>query len=182
MPHDYFAVFCKPRSELQAEYHLTLKGCETFMPRQRYEPRQRGKTHRATHPAHSLVPLFPRYLFARGIEASEIHYTIGVSDLVRAGIYPVTIPESVIDRIRGKLDEHGILIPEAAPAPLQMGEQITVTDGPLAGLISHITGIDNSKEVKIWCSMFGGANVSVPRSAVARSTDPECGRISKSAA
>jgi transcriptional antiterminator RfaH len=182
MPHDYYAVFCKPRSELQAEYHLTLKGCETFMPRQRYEPRHKGKTCRIIHPVQSIGPLFPRYLFARGLEASEIHYTIGVSDLVRAGIEPVAIPEAVIERIRSKLDAQGILIPEAAPAPLEVGEWVEVTQGPLQGLISHITGIDNSKEVKIWCSMFGGAHVSVPRSAVARSSDPECGRISKTAA
>lgn len=178
MTNDFYALYCKPRQELTAEYHVTAAGADVFFPKRR--------NLRPKHPAQAIGPLFPGYIFARGLAPSVLRYLQGVIDLVRSGgerdtvtglLLPVTVPELLIDRIKDKLDEQGILISEAKPASLQIGDKVTVTAGPLTGLLSHILAIDNSSEVKIWCDLLGGAPVVVPKASVERlDVEPTLGR------
>lgn len=85
-------------------------------------------------PAEVHCPLFPGYLFSRFdprfIPKAEITY--GVIGLVRFGVNLAVVEDSLIEAIRAQLDPAGVLLPVAAPAPLEFrrGDRVRVTAGP----------------------------------------------------
>jgi hypothetical protein len=75
-------------------------------------PRVRGRS--------GFGPLFPRYLFA-GYDAEHdprpMRSTLGVLYVVHCGDRPARVPPEVISEVRGRMDAHGVVTVDAAPAP-----------------------------------------------------------------
>jgi transcriptional antiterminator RfaH len=121
-------VHTKIRQEALAMTNLNRQGFECYIPMLKMEKMRR---HKAT-----LVeePMFPRYLFIRldtggsGPSWSPIRSTLGVNQLVRFGGQPAKVDGLLIDLIRSR--EQGT---HAQPLFLA-GENVTVADGPFAGL------------------------------------------------
>ena len=108
--------------------------------------------------------LLTRYIFAGvtdGLTVYDINSTIGVSTVVYGmGDRPLDIPVAVIEELRDRGDERGLVWvpPEAARAPrkrFRRGEQVRITDGPLAGLFA-VVALDSGPAVRVWLEMFGG--------------------------
>ena len=103
-------VETKPRAEATASYWLHRLGLQVFCPSYLKTRCNRRNTRKIeTVPA----PLFPRYLFVRGIvRRTEIESAVGCSRLfTHADGEPQTLSDDVINLIRQRIDPHTGYIP-----------------------------------------------------------------------
>ena len=126
----WYAVLCKPRREALAETNLANQGYRVYLPRLATQCRRDGKW------IDTVEPLFPRYLFlAPGNEhqgLAPVRSTLGVSGLVRFGGQPATIPEAVVESLRGRQDpDTGAC---ARRSLFKSGAPIQFCAGPFTGL------------------------------------------------
>ncbi|HEY3186401.1 MAG TPA: transcription termination/antitermination NusG family protein, partial [Solirubrobacteraceae bacterium] len=85
------------------------------------------------------APLFPGYLFVNMDLALEYHQVIwapGVRDLVALGGGPVAVDDHVVEQLRLRCDEDGIV--HVAPTPLTRGDTVEIAEGPFAGLLATV--------------------------------------------
>ncbi len=127
----WFVVHTKPRREAVAEENLARQGFDTYCPRICLERIRRYKRVR------TIEAMFPRYLFVH-LEVghdniSAIAYTKGVSQLVRFGNEPATVPDDVIRLLRESASDPSGLYFELLPEP-KKGDRVDIIDGPFAGL------------------------------------------------
>lgn len=126
----WYAVVCKPRREVLAEANLLNQGYQVYLPRLATQTRRSGKW------VASVEPLFPRYLFlATGNERqglAPVRSTLGVSDLVRFGGQPATVPATLIDALQQLEDTATGTC--ARRSPFQPGAKVEFRAGPFAGL------------------------------------------------
>lgn len=126
----WYAVLCKPRREEVAEANLLNQGYRVYLPRLATQRRRDGKW------IDTIEPLFPRYLFiAAGREQqgfSSVRSTLGVSNMVRFGGQPATVPEAVVEALRGRQDPATGAC--ARRSLFQTGEAVQFRTGPFAGL------------------------------------------------
>jgi transcriptional antiterminator RfaH len=124
----WYLIHTKPRQEALALSNLSRQGFECYMPMLRLQKIRQRKT------ALVAEPMFPRYLFIRldtsgsGQSWSPIRSTLGVNQLVRFGGQPAKVDGQLIDLIRSR--EQGT---HAQPL-FTAGDNVTVADGPFAGL------------------------------------------------
>ena len=124
----WYLIHTKQRQEALALTNLSRQGFECYMPMLRLQKIRQRKT------ALVAEPMFPRYLFIRldtsgsGQSWSPIRSTLGVNQLVRFGGQPAKVDAQLIDLIRSR--EQG-----TQTQPLfSAGDNVTVADGPFAGL------------------------------------------------
>ncbi|HXT16792.1 MAG TPA: transcription termination/antitermination NusG family protein [Gemmatimonadaceae bacterium] len=102
----WLLVYTKPGAESWAEINLRNQGFTTLMPR----VVARGRT----------APLFPRYVFVgcpAGARIQSLHSTFGILYVVQCGEQPARVPGDVLEEIRGRMNEHGVVhIDRGAPA------------------------------------------------------------------
>ncbi|AKS42613.1 transcription termination/antitermination NusG family protein [Wenzhouxiangella marina] len=126
----WHAVFCKPRQDARAEEHLLNQGFEIFRPKTRVRRAQPGRR-QVLHES-----MFPRYLFVRlhrGVDDwSTIRSTRGTVGLVRLGLQAPIVPDQVIESLRQRCDDQGV-INLAGAIDYQPNELIEITEGPCAG-------------------------------------------------
>ena len=127
----WFAVYTKPRQEQLALLNLERQEYRCFLP-MAINPYQR-RSQRGLR----IEPLFPRYMFINAIADQQslgpVRSTIGVCSLVRFGSQLATMPTQVIETINGRCDPDTGLV-KLEPTAAQVGDQVKVFDGPLAGL------------------------------------------------
>lgn len=128
MDAQWYAVFSKPRKELQVDSYLRNHGVKTFFPTYRVKPvNPRSSTTRA---------FFPRYLFVYAdlseTGMSALQWVPGAVGLVQFDGEPAPIPDYFIDELRKR-----IAAVEAAGGlnldGLRKGDQVKITSGPFAG-------------------------------------------------
>lgn len=141
--HRWYAVYSKPRQEELAQFHLSSKGLEVFLPRLLLpeSPRKRKR----------IVPLFPNYLFVRIRIFSEeyvyVKWSPGVKRFVTFNDTPAPLDEKIVPFLMQQADPMGIII---ARSRLKVGQEVQITGGPFDGLIGIIQEPPNAKgRVKI---------------------------------
>ena len=100
----WLLLYTKARAESWADINLRKQGFTTLLPR----VRQRD----------GFGPLFPRYVFAGasvGTDFRPARSTRGVLYVVRCGENPARVPLEVIDGIRERMDEHGVVEIDGRP-------------------------------------------------------------------
>jgi transcription antitermination factor NusG len=100
----WLLLYTKARAESWADINLRKQGFTTLLPR----VRQRG----------GFAPLFPRYVFVGappGTDFRRARSTRGVLYVVHCGEKPARVPLEVIDSIRRRMDEHGVVEVEQRP-------------------------------------------------------------------
>ncbi len=124
----WYLVKTKPLSEKRVFTRLTGAGFESLFPQIRKKARRTGRI--------DVRPLFPTYLFVRfGLEqARTIRYTHGVSRIVSFGPEPQEVEGTIVDAVRGRMDEAGIVALDSKPADWKHGEKIRIGDGPFSGI------------------------------------------------
>jgi len=106
---------------------LTSKGFEVFLPLYTAKRRWRDRTKQLS------LPLFPCYLFLRGIveRRPELVTTPGLISILGNGTEPAIIPESQIDAVRQVVDRGT----KVEPYPfLASRDWVRVKSGPLEGI------------------------------------------------
>lgn len=122
----WFVIHTKAGGERLAEGNLTRQGFEVYLPF-RIKTARRGNKGVGTK-----TPLFPRYLFIR-IDLSDepwrkINNTFGVSYIVSFGDRPAPVQDHVIDEIRSRETEEGV-IDLSKLQTLAQGDRIKIADG-----------------------------------------------------
>ena len=100
----WLLLYTKARAESWADVNLRKQGFATLLPR----VRQRD----------GFGPLFPRYVFVGaplGTDFRPARSTRGVLYVVHSGENPARVPLDVIDEIRARMDEHGVVELERRP-------------------------------------------------------------------
>lgn len=132
----WYAVYCRPRQESRAVWHLRNQGFAVLCPRARVRVR-RGGTWKDR-----IEPLFPRYAFVQSREQTDlgvIRATRGAVGLVRFGSHLPCVPPEVMQAIAAQLEPDEILRATRADE-LQPGDPVCVIDGPFAGALAQFAG------------------------------------------
>ncbi len=102
----WYVIQTKPKKEEGAKLYLSTKGVEVFSPLiETFVPRN-GKINKG------LKSLFPNYIFAKfELEKNYplVRWARGVKKILGFGGYPVPISEEVIELIKKRTDENGIV-------------------------------------------------------------------------
>jgi transcription termination factor NusG len=104
LDQSWLLLYTKARAESWAEINLRRQGFSTLLPR----VRQRS----------GFGPLFPRYLFVgapMGTDLRPARSTRGVLYVVHCGDKPARVPVEVVQEIRARMDEHGVVELERGP-------------------------------------------------------------------
>jgi transcriptional antiterminator RfaH len=151
-PARWYVVQTHVHSEMKAVTHLNRQGYSTYLPR--YLKRRRHARRVETVAA----PLFPRYLFVAIDVASQrwrsIQSTIGVTHLVCNGDEPATVPDGVIEQLRGREDERGFVTLDTRPR-FARGEKIRVVDGVFDACVGLFDGMADRERVAILLDLLG---------------------------
>ena len=124
----WYVVYTQVNAESKALEHLRRQGYKAYLPR--YEKWR----HHARRRERVLRPLFPRYLFVEMDVASSrwraLRSTFGVEDLICRGNEPVAVPPGVVEGIRGREDDNGLVL-LARQSPFKKGDPVRVIAGAL---------------------------------------------------
>jgi len=133
----WFVVRTKTQREAYAQSSLELRQVTVFLPRI-VELGYGGEPGRKRRPA----PLFPGYLFVRMQFPVDYHRVIwapGVRDVVSIGTGPVPIHDRVVQEIRSRCDDAGVV--SIAPRPWRAGDRVEIPKGPFAGLLATVVTV-----------------------------------------
>jgi transcriptional antiterminator RfaH len=148
----WYVVQTHPNSEAKAEAHLRRQGFQTYLPRCRKQRRHARRSEDV------LAPLFPRYLFVAIDTARQrwraIQTTLGVTRLVAFGDTPAPMHDGVVEQIRGREAEDG-LIAISADAAFAPGEAVLVKSGPLQSCMGLFDSITDNQRVAILLDILG---------------------------
>ncbi len=161
----WYVVQTQALAENKALFHLKRQGFEVYLPR--YLKRRRHARKTDWVPA----PLFPRYMFLQmDTERSRwlnIRSTIGVSQLVCQGNRPAAVPDEVIESIRERESDVG-LIDIRREAHFNKGDVVQVMDGPLYERVGLFECQSDDDRVVILLDLLGReVKVKVPIETVA---------------
>lgn len=135
----WYLVQCKPKQDMRALENLQRQGYECLLPLHKLERLQKGqwKTHEE--------PLFPGYLFIELDTLLDnwmpIRSTRGVSQIVRFGTHPLSVPPNIIERLRNNT-------PAVDPAFIP-GDKVIVEWGGVHGLEAIFITKDGNERVLI---------------------------------
>lgn len=148
----WYVVHTQVHAEVKAAAHLERQGYSIYLPR--YLKRRRHARRIETIAA----PLFPRYLFVAIDRMTQrwrsILSTVGVTHLVRYGDEPVAVPAGIVDALRGREDERGLIRLDFRPrfAP---GDKVRVVDGVFSECLGLFEGIADCERVAILLELLG---------------------------
>ena len=152
MSERWYVVHTQPNGEGRADLNLRRQGFATYLPR--YARRRR-------HARRQEVvqrPLFPRYLFVALDLARDrwraIHSTFGVDRLVLAGEEPLAVPQGVVDEIRAREGNDG-LVALGLPAGVGPGSPVRLVDGIFADAKGIVERIADDRRVAILLELLG---------------------------
>lgn len=175
----WFVARTKPNREDYAVRTLGLRNVSVFMPRiveaECYLPAVGFR-----QPA----PLFPGYLFVNLDIETEYHQVIwapGIRDLVTLGGAPVPVDDAVIEQIRLRCDENGVV--HVSPAPLHRGDKVEIAQGPFAGLLATVeTVMPRQRRIRLLIEFLARqTTLDLPLAAVKESR-PAWARVPRDAA
>jgi len=122
----WYALYTKPRKELQVETTLQGQGIETYLPTVQRKVKRRDRPDRVVY--------FPCYLFARMdlsvTPRSTIDWMPGVRRIVGIGEQPAAVADEIVDMIRDRLGT----IKHSEYGHLKPGDRVRIVSGPLRDL------------------------------------------------
>jgi len=124
----WYLVKTKPLNESRIYTRLTEAGFEAIYPK--ILKKVRGKSR------FDVRPLFPTYLFVRfAVERLRtVRYTRGVARVVSFGPDPQEVDTEIVEAVRNRMDESGIVTLVKPTVEWKSGEKIKIGEGPFAGL------------------------------------------------
>ncbi len=167
MQRRWYVAQLKPSGLQLATRNLERQKFAVFCPLQLVD-RRRGS--RVTSVAE---PFFPGYLFVAlapaGDEMRAANHTRGVARLVTVGTRgPQPVPAALIAALKARCSPEGVVQPPQVES-FEIGEEVQVTEGPLAGQVSRIVALAPEERIWMLLDLMGRATrVAVKRSDVTR--------------
>ncbi|MDP2604930.1 MAG: transcription termination/antitermination NusG family protein [Deltaproteobacteria bacterium] len=134
---EWFVVSSKHHREELAQFHLRLKGLETFFPRLMLP--------RFSYKSKQFVPLFPNYLFVHinlAADYDQVRWTPGVKSFVIFGGSPTPLQDEIAETLMRQADHEGII---PAHSNLKIGQEVQIRGGPFDGVIGVIQRTPDAK-------------------------------------
>ena len=142
----WFLIYTKPRQEERAKENLENQGFKTFLPMIAYEEIKQPKLY-------SLKPMFPRYLFAKFNAEKKnwvnIKSTRGVSHLITFGDKLTEVPDSVVDFLKTKVDDHDVVKLKVTRPLFQKGDKLLINKGVFQGKQAQFLSSTGKERVRI---------------------------------
>ncbi len=142
----WFLIYTKPRQEERAKENLENQGFETFLPMIAYEKIKQPKLY-------SLKPMFPRYLFTKfNVEKNNWTYlksTRGVSHVITFGDKLTEVPDSVVDFLKTKVDDHNVIKLKVTRPIFQKGDKLVINKGVFQGKEANFLSTTGKERVRI---------------------------------
>jgi transcription antitermination factor NusG len=132
-------VRVRTQSEKRVQSALNAAGIDEFLPTFRETVRWSDRTKVVDR------PLFPGYIFVRLVEVLPVLQISGVVQLLGSNLKPLPIPEDQIDAVRRVC----LSTVEASPCPYEVGADITIASGPLAGVKGIIRRIKGATRLVV---------------------------------
>lgn len=124
----WYAVYAQVRHESKVHSRLLAKSFECLLPQMERWSRRRDRRKKIQ------VPIFPGYLFVRGVldnyEQVKILQTPGVVRIVRNKEGPLPVPNSQMNSLITLLDNANVV---TVHPYLQKGMRVRIVNGPLYG-------------------------------------------------
>ena len=159
----WYLVKTKPQNENRVHNRLSGAGYETLYPRMR-------KRNRRTKVIETR-PLFPTYLFVSFPyeHVKTIRYTHGVARVVSFGPDPQEVGKEIIEAVRGRMDEEGIVTLLRRPVEWKPGQRVRIGEGPFEGLEAiFLEEIPDRDRVVLLLDAVSSYKVTVPKDQVER--------------
>jgi len=158
-------IYTKAKEEKKANENLQKQGFKTFLPL--IAPTNKNSEFK------SLVPVFPRYLFAQiNFEMDNwisIKSSYGVSHIVMFSEKFTTVPDNVIQLIQDKLDEDGIYKEEISSMEFKKGDELKIKEGHFAGINAIFLSNKSKDRVMLLLKLLNTTvSVEVTRSNIGR--------------
>jgi transcriptional antiterminator RfaH len=103
------------------------------------------------------VPLFPRYLFVAVDIAAQrwrsIQSTFGVARLICNGEEPAPVPNAILDAIKQREDDEGLV--QISRERFLHGARVQITDGPFASCLGLFEGARDDERVAVLLDLLG---------------------------
>lgn len=146
----WYLIYAKPNQEVVAQQQLERQGYATYLPMIVNAKRRNGRRRYVTE------PFFPRYLFIHLDQTSDnwapIRSTIGVSNIVRFGMQPVSVNDDVIEFIKHRENPEGL---HEVQGGLNKGDNVRVLDGPMMGLEGVFVAKTSEQRVMLLLELMG---------------------------
>ncbi len=127
----WYVIRTKPHQEEIAVLNLHNMSVEVFYPRVKEKKVIRRRQQEV------IGPLFPGYLFGHFDLTTQYHsvkYARGVRNVVAFGGIPTPVDNAVIESIRAREQEEGLIV--LHQPPLKPGEPVEILEGPFQGLVA----------------------------------------------
>jgi len=148
---DWLIAYTKPRLEAQAQAQLEQQAFETYLPL--FKKMRRT----AAGPVSVFEPMFPRYLMFRPTRQEQslsvVRSTRGVTSLVRFGVEPARLSNTVVETIR-QLQARRDQATLDELSNLQAGQKVRLKHNALNGLEGLVQQV-SSKRVAVLLEILG---------------------------
>ena len=142
----WFLIYTKPRQEERAKENIENQGFETFLPMIAYEKIKQPKSY-------SLQPMFPSYLFTKfNVEKDnwiDIKSTRGVCQVITFGDKPTEVPDSVVDFLKTKVDDHNVIKLKVTRPIFQKGDNLVIKKGVFQGKEAKFLSMKGKERARI---------------------------------
>jgi transcription elongation factor/antiterminator RfaH len=147
---NWYVIQTKPKKEEEAKSYLSVNGLEVFNPLiETFTPRN-GRISK------ELKPLFPSYIFGK-FELEQdyplVRWARGVKKVLGFGGYPVHVSEEVIELIKERTDENGIV---KKAHHFEPNDVVRIKTGPLRELFGIFDRwVSDSERVRVLLNLIG---------------------------
>jgi len=157
----WYALYTAPRAEKKVRDRFTEAGIEHYLPLQTVKRKWSDRIKEI------IIPVVHGYIFVRIHEAESrnVLSIYGAIAFIREFGKPVAIPDNQIERLRFMCDFSDEPV-EFILEDLTKGETVTITKGPLQGLVGELVQIKGKHKVVVRLEKFGYARTTIPLSFV----------------
>lgn len=142
----WYVIQCRANQNRRAQANLENQGYTCFHPQLSVERLRAGR--RVTR----AEPLFPGYLFIHLCQRTQswhrIRSTRGVQKLVAFGLYPVPVPDEVIEALRQAQSAN-----DDIPA-IRPGDRLRIRNGPFTNLEGVFQRFDGDERIVVLLSLL----------------------------
>jgi transcription termination/antitermination protein NusG len=155
----WYALYTAPRAEKKVSERFTAAGIEHYLPLQKVQRRWSDRIKEV------IVPVVHGYIFVQILptEFRNVLTIYGAISFVREFGKPVPIPDNQMQRLRFMVDYSDEPV-EFSLEDLTPGKIVTITRGPMQGLMGELVEIKGKHKVVIRLDKFGCALTTIPLS------------------
>jgi len=147
---NWYVIQTKPKKEEEATSYLSTKGVEIF------GPLIEAFTTKNARMTKELKPLFPGYIFGKfDLEQNYplVRWGKGVKCVLGFGGYPVPISEEVVQIIKERTDDQGIM---RMKQNFKTNDVVRIKTGPLKDLLGIFERwVSDNERVRILLNLIG---------------------------